>query len=823
MLFASQLRWITSVWFLALIPLLFSVIGGLWLYESAAAIAMQSLGNEFLHVVLEITDNTEDQGRRYEGVLTSLSFMANYIRTQSSTTPGGAYLRSIGLQAQCPDGCKFGLTILDKQAHGIQRQAMLHALETHTPFISRDLPLHVPDGATPQHARLTMFMQAVDSASGGPKLSKGLDTDADAVPIAYMSLDAADLVAHRFTPRLENVALELFDSEYVRAGDVPLYRSPVQAAVPPGHVPLFTNSHPFRFGGKAWTLRFHSLPAFEAGLDVERPQRYLRNTVLLGLFLSIITWLELNTRRRATSIANRLTSELQKLGRAVDQSPVATVIANVRGDIEYVSAGYAQISGFSAQELIGKTITALQPQFAVEVDPEQLWARVRSGKVWKGTLQSRRKNGTLYWESQTISAMTDAQGTLTHLLLTKENVTERKKSEELLRRSETFSVAIMESIGDAIIVLDRSGVVIKINQAWRRFTDESGPCPHAAAVHTCVDANFLALCEGDIYFSSPIDANAVCGGVKAVLAGRVPNFQYEYACQTKTGRRWFSLMAVPMAVDQAGAVISNSDITERKVIEVEGLEYQYHLEKMVGNSTVQLGTLADQLMKTETRERRSLAEDLHDDLGQSLTVLKLKLQSLKFPTQFEGREEVLHQLGDIESVVDRSSQSVRSISSHLSPPVLQQDGLHAALQWLAEDMQNTYGLVVHIEWEVVVPIDESLGGAIYRTVRELLINVWKHADTDSADVSVRMDAYSGMVVISVVDAGRGFDVREMQKPSAKLSYGLYSVQERMNMIGATLQIDSVPGVGTSVLLMIPARALRHQLKVKDRDTTIVGG
>ena len=120
-------------------------------------------------------------------------------------------------------------------------------------------------------------------------------------------------------------------------------------------------------------------------------------------------------------------------------------------------------------------------------------------------------------------------------------------------------------------------------------------------------------------------------------------------------------------------------------------------------------------------------------------------------------------------------------------------------------------------------MDESLGGAIYRTVRELLINVWKHADTDSADVSVSMDAYSGMIVVSVVDAGRGFDVREIQKPSTKLSYGLYSVHERMNLIGATLKIESAPGVGTSVLLMIPARALRHKLKVKDSDSTFVSG
>ena len=135
-------------------------------------------------------------------------------------------------------------------------------------------------------------------------------------------------------------------------------------------------------------------------------------------------------------------------------------------------------------------------------------------------------------------------------------------------------------------------------------------------------------------------------------------------------------------------------------------------------------------------------------------------------------------------------------------------------------MQNTYGLVVHIEWDAMVHMDETLGGSIYRTVRELLITVWKHADTDSADVSIRLDAYSGMLMVAVVDAGKGFDVAEMQKPSTKLSYGIYSVRERISLLGGSLKIDSVPGVGTSVVVMIPARAMRHTLKETDSDSNL---
>lgn len=212
-------------------------------------------------------------------------------------------------------------------------------------------------------------------------------------------------------------------------------------------------------------------------------------------------------------------------------------------------------------------------------------------------------------------------------------------------------------------------------------------------------------------------------------------------------------------------------------------------------------------MKTETRERRSIAEDLHDDLGQHLTVLKLKLSSLVVPGQDAASQQLILQLREIESVVDRSAQAVRSISTHLSPPILHREGIHAALQWLADEMRRTYGLGVKLRCEPQLPLNDSLNGAIYRTVRELLINVWKHANVDSAEVSIYMNELQDTVDISVADQGAGFDVLEVQKPSTKLSFGIHSIRERMHLIGGSLRIDSKPGQGTRVFIQIPAGIL----------------
>ena len=497
--------------------------------------------------------------------------------------------------------------------------------------------------------------------------------------------------------------------------------------------------------------------------------------------------------------------EFRKLKSAVEQSPVATLIADTTGTIEYVSLGYTQQTGFSAEEMVGRGIEQFEPEYATACAHHELLAKLRAGSIWRGTLQSRRKNGTFYWETQTFSGIVDNKGNLVQLLLSKENVSQRKRAEVKLKRSEAFSMAIMESITDAIVVIDVRAAIVMVNEAWRRFTRESGPCPNAAAVHTGVDSNFLALCDGGIYFSCEADAQAVKQGIKAVLVGTLPRFTFEYQCKAKDKPLWFNLTVTPLAAGQAGAVLSNSNITERKEGELENIKYQDGLERMVGNSTKQLGTLAFELMKTETRERRSLAEDLHDDLGQQLTVLKLKLSSLAVAQEYPGHAELLEELREIEAIVDRSTESVRSISTHLSPPILHRDGIHAAMQWLAGEMLRTYGLRVNLACDPTLPMNESLNGAIYRTVRELLINVWKHADVDMADVSIQLNVLQDTVDIMVADQGLGFDVIEMQKPSSKLSFGIYSIRERMHLIGGSVLIESQPGRGTQVRIQIPAR------------------
>ena len=153
-------------------------------------------------------------------------------------------------------------------------------------------------------------------------------------------------------------------------------------------------------------------------------------------------------------------------------------------------------------------------------------------------------------------------------------------------------------------------------------------------------------------------------------------------------------------------------------------------------------------------------------------------------------------------MIDRSSQSVRSLSTQLSPPVLYQLGLGPALEWLAEEIQRNYGLLVTLHLADMAPLDETLGNTLFRIVRELLINIWKHAKVDSASVVVSVDPLSGQLELSVSDDGVGFDVTQALEPSAKNSYGLFSIRQRLGFIGGSMFIDSAPGAGTTVMLTL---------------------
>jgi signal transduction histidine kinase len=238
-----------------------------------------------------------------------------------------------------------------------------------------------------------------------------------------------------------------------------------------------------------------------------------------------------------------------------------------------------------------------------------------------------------------------------------------------------------------------------------------------------------------------------------------------------------------------------TDITRRKQTEEQLRIITTDLEELVAARTKQLRTLSAQLTMTEERERRTLAQDLHDSLGQTLAVLKIKLSALSWAGAQSAREE-------LALLVDRAELEARNAIQTLSPPILRTLGLVAALEWLAEEIHYTYGLTVLLNCTGQGHIlKEEIQAVLYRAARELLINAAKHARIQRVSLTCLCDQTDLTIMVS--DDGCGFDPEARDSAHEKRGFGLASVRERLCNLGGEMEIDSSPGRGTTVRLSLP--------------------
>lgn len=221
------------------------------------------------------------------------------------------------------------------------------------------------------------------------------------------------------------------------------------------------------------------------------------------------------------------------------------------------------------------------------------------------------------------------------------------------------------------------------------------------------------------------------------------------------------------------------------------------LERRVQERTAQLRALASALESAEDRERRQIARDLHDDLGQTLAAARIRLAALCD----DGRSKVSEIANEVGALIDLANNSIRSLAAQLSPAVLYELGLSPALEWLAEEIEQTFRLRVTVKDDRKSrALSQEARSILFRGVRELLINVAKHAETDAAEVeSVCKD---GWIRVSVSDRGIGYDPAAMAS-SYKRGLGLIGLAERLSFIGGSMDVCSSPGHGSRTVLRAP--------------------
>ncbi|MBI4843273.1 MAG: sensor histidine kinase [Nitrospirae bacterium] len=227
--------------------------------------------------------------------------------------------------------------------------------------------------------------------------------------------------------------------------------------------------------------------------------------------------------------------------------------------------------------------------------------------------------------------------------------------------------------------------------------------------------------------------------------------------------------------------------------------FNWEMRKKLEVSRNQLRRMISRLSKVEDEERRRIAEDLHDHIGQNLAISKIRLKMLKDASHLPAEE-----IQNILSLIDEAISYTRSLTFEISPQVLHQLGLIPAIVWLADLFRKKHGLMVKVTAEgnlENIRHEESI--FLFKAVRELLHNVVKHAD--AAETKIIIESGEKDITVAVQDDGIGFDTRliaDLGKESSE--FGILNIQERASQLGGSVVITSAKGAGTRAVIKVPA-------------------
>jgi PAS domain S-box-containing protein len=287
------------------------------------------------------------------------------------------------------------------------------------------------------------------------------------------------------------------------------------------------------------------------------------------------------------------------------------------------------------------------------------------------------------------------------------------------------------------------------------------------------------------------------------------NYEAEYRLRGKDGKyRWFRARAVPIQ-EHTGKVIKwygiCSDIHDSKLLEQSIRDNNVELEKMVDRRTDELRRLSVRLMSAQDQERRRIARDLHDGLGQELAVAKMILDRMLLQDLAQPQEAYAQASG----IVDRAIQQVRTMSHLLHPPLLDEVGLLSALAWYVEGITKRSGIETFLD---VQPPDfprlaSEVETAVFRIVQEALTNVFRHSEARKVWITLHHKAE--MIVVSVLDDGKGIDERIAELRPDKVGVGIGGMKQRAREFGGELRLKNA-APGTLLELTIPSNSVLRE-------------
>jgi PAS domain S-box-containing protein len=385
----------------------------------------------------------------------------------------------------------------------------------------------------------------------------------------------------------------------------------------------------------------------------------------------------------------------------------------------------------------------------------------------------------------TKGAYCDQKGNIIGTFGVSRDITERREAEEALRESEKRFRSYFELGLIGMAITSPAKEFIEVNDKICEILGyERG--------------ELMRMTWGEL--TNPDDLAADLANYERVLTGEIDGYSMDKRFIRNDGNVIYTTISVKClrradgTVDYLVALLQ--DITYQKQAEGKILAYQD-----------QLRSLASELVLTEERERRQIATALHDQIGQTLALVNIKLGALR---EIDGTGGLSDSIDDIREMVNSAIRKSQSLIFEISPPVLYELGLDAALSSLAEYFSKEHGIPIDFsDDKQPKPLSRDIGVLLFQSVRELLVNAVKHSRARRVTISSRRQ--ESQIRILVEDDGIGFNVEENGVPKGPgHGFGLFSIRERIRTLGGSIEIESNPGCGARVTLTGPLMTSKKQ-------------
>ena len=451
-----------------------------------------------------------------------------------------------------------------------------------------------------------------------------------------------------------------------------------------------------------------------------------------------------------------------------NSNPLLIAWIDASGRYKTINASYMAFFGIKSEDVVGKHISEILSE-TLYTNLNKSINQAQKGKKSEYEVSTKDKNGKSHYLYGRLVPHINSEGVQNGFIVIVEDITEQKQAKEKLQESEQKFKTLVTNTEEIIYMIAKDGTFL--------LSEGKG-------------LEKLGLKGGDVVGQSIFDLYKdypeMLDKMDQAFKGETVIMEHEIG--DVDFKSWYT-PHLNQKGEKIGLLGMSINITEQKQAEIKVQEYQDRLK-----------ALALELTLTEEKMRKQIAVELHDDVGQLLSASRMQLATLNCDAP---QTETKKKINNISQGLLGAIRSTREAIFNLSPPQLNEIGLYAAIHdWMKEQVEQKYGISTRITGNrETIPIDENTRFLVFRSIRELIMNVVKHAKASHLNIIIERD--SRQLEITVQDDGIGFHYDSDLNKLKSMTYGLFSIKERMSDMGGSITIESKKGFGTKIKLVIP--------------------